>query len=68
MRPDRIEVAQQRENPQGRIGMAGVGQDLLAHPLRSGVRIGWMSRLFLGQRDDSGVAMDGTRGREDPPC
>ena len=65
MRADRIEVTQQHHVPL-RVSFLQVYHHLLEHGLRLSVRVRALSLgAVFGDRDDSGVAIDGCGGRED---
>ena len=65
MRADGVEVAQQHDVPLG-VGLGGVHEDLLDHPLGPAVGVGAeLLGALLGEGQRVGVAVDGRRAGED---
>src|ERR1019366_3654180 len=66
MRPDEIEIAQGNHG-QVRVAGARIGQDLLADQLRASIRIRWVRRVILDNRNSVLVTVDRARRGEDEP-
>lgn len=64
MSPDRVEVAQQRNTPV-RVSFLQLAQDVFDHELGATVDVDRLERQIFGVLDDTGVAVDRGRGRED---